>query len=165
VPGEFEYDVLRNWLLVVCLIASQWLYKQGFTMEAIATQLGVSQQQISKDLGGLQLSSKPPRPKGGRPKGSTKPRKVIEKHSKVVALADAGTPKPEIAKEIGVATWTISKDLKEFSPEVKTSRPKGGWPKGSTKPRSLFDCEAAASPSQSRSRHSPALSTRRVNSG
>jgi hypothetical protein len=35
-----------------------------------------------------------------------------------------------IATQLGVATWTISKDLKEFSPEVKTSRPKGGRPKG-----------------------------------
>jgi hypothetical protein len=47
----------------------RWLYEQGFTMEAIAAQLGVSQQQISKDLIDLQPSSKPPRPKGGRPKG------------------------------------------------------------------------------------------------
>lgn len=49
---------------------AETLYKQNQTMEQIATQLGVSQQQISKDLVGLQPSSKPPRPKGGRPKGS-----------------------------------------------------------------------------------------------
>ncbi len=40
------------------------------TMERIAEALNVSQQQVSKDLSGLQLSSKPSRPKGGRPKGS-----------------------------------------------------------------------------------------------
>lgn len=48
------------------------LYQQGFTQEAIATQLGVSQRQISTDLQGLEVTSKPPRPKGGRPKGSVK---------------------------------------------------------------------------------------------
>jgi hypothetical protein len=40
----------------------------GFTMEAIATQLGVSQRQISRDLESLDITSKPSRPKGGRPK-------------------------------------------------------------------------------------------------
>ena len=40
-----------------------------------------------------------------------------------------------IAQALNVATWTISKDLSGFSPEVKTSRPKGGRPKGSAKPR------------------------------
>jgi hypothetical protein len=39
-------------------------------MQRIAEALNVSQQQISKDLGGLQLSSKPSRHKGGRPKSS-----------------------------------------------------------------------------------------------
>jgi transcriptional regulator with XRE-family HTH domain len=37
---------------------------QGFTMEAIATQLGVTQRTISEDLRGLEAASKPPRPKG-----------------------------------------------------------------------------------------------------
>jgi transposase len=57
------------------------LYKQGFTMEQIATQLGVTQGTISKDLGNLfqENKSKPAKtttnPKGaGRPKGSTKPK-------------------------------------------------------------------------------------------
>ena len=57
-------------------IAEQ-LYKQGFSQEQIATQLGVSQRQISTDLRSLEVTSKlPPRAskrgrKGeGRPKGS-----------------------------------------------------------------------------------------------
>jgi hypothetical protein len=37
-------------------------------MEVIATQLGVSQYTISKDLEGLLVTNKPQRPKGGRPK-------------------------------------------------------------------------------------------------
>jgi hypothetical protein len=49
---------------------AELLFKQGFTQDQIATQLGVSQQMISKDLSGLLPGSKPPRPKGGRPKGS-----------------------------------------------------------------------------------------------
>jgi predicted transcriptional regulator len=43
---------------------------QGFTQELIAKQLGVSQRQISTDLEGLEVTSKPDRPKGGRPKGA-----------------------------------------------------------------------------------------------
>ena len=97
--------------------------------------------------------------------GLSEPDRKAKRKPIAERLYKQGFTMQTIATQLGVATWTISKDLKEFSPEVKTSRPKGGWPKGSTKPRSLFDCEAAASPSQSRSRHSPALSTRRVNSG
>ena len=48
------------------------LMEQGFTEHQIAEQFGVSQQQISKDLKGLQPSSKPLRPKGGRPRAKQK---------------------------------------------------------------------------------------------
>lgn len=48
----------------------------------------------------------------------------------------------QIATQLGVATWTISKDLRDFSPEVKiktaktASNPKGaGRPKGTRKAR------------------------------
>jgi DeoR/GlpR family transcriptional regulator of sugar metabolism len=44
-------------------------------------------------------------------------------------LYKQGFTMDQIATQLGVTTWTISKDLKEFSPEVKTSRPKGGRPK------------------------------------
>jgi hypothetical protein len=39
-------------------------------MQRIAEALNVSTRQISKDLDSFEPSSKPPRPKGGRPKGS-----------------------------------------------------------------------------------------------
>jgi hypothetical protein len=39
-------------------------------MECIAEALNVSHQTIGRDLEGLSIVDKPPRPKGGRPKGS-----------------------------------------------------------------------------------------------
>jgi hypothetical protein len=66
------------------------LYEQGFTMEQIATQFGVTHKTISKDLENCTQGTNQKRvktatnPKGaGRPKGSTKPR---------------GGPKPERRK-------------------------------------------------------------------
>ena len=53
---------------------AEQLYRQGFTQEQIAAQFGVSQSTIRDDLDGLVPPTKPHRPKGGRPKGSTKPR-------------------------------------------------------------------------------------------
>jgi hypothetical protein len=77
-------------------------------MEAIATQLGVSAMTISKDLVNFKpdLKLKPTKtatnPKGaGRPKGA-KSGKVVDKHAKIVALADAGISKPAIAEQTGV---------------------------------------------------------------
>jgi len=69
-------------------IAEQ-LYRQGFTMEQIATQLGVSTKQISRDLVGFDIGSKPERPKGGRPKGSGK-----------AGRRGQSTPKTDQAREI-----------------------------------------------------------------
>jgi DeoR/GlpR family transcriptional regulator of sugar metabolism len=71
--------------------------KQGFTMEAIATQLGVSKMTISNDLKEIVKSvdnqkhaKTASNPKGsGRRKGSTKPRETADKHAKIIALADA----------------------------------------------------------------------------
>ena len=87
------------------------LYGQGFTMEQIATQLGVSKMQISRDLSncniGLQL--KPAKtatnPRGaGRPKGSKKSQapRPHYKEDEVTALADAGKTQAEIAAKTGV---------------------------------------------------------------
>jgi IS30 family transposase len=93
------------------------LYKQGFTMEAIATQLGVATWTISKDLKEFSPEVKTSRPKGGRPKGSTKPRKIADKHAKIVALADAGVTKPEIAEQTGVGERMVHRVL-----EVESAR-------------------------------------------
>jgi hypothetical protein len=54
---------------------AEQLYRQGFPMDAIAALLGVSHQTIGRDLEGLSIVDKPPRPKGGRPKGSKTRRK------------------------------------------------------------------------------------------
>jgi hypothetical protein len=62
---------------------------------------------LALNLKGFEATSKPPRPKGGRPKGSSKPRErkpdVAARHEKIVALADAGVPTSTIAAEVGVA--------------------------------------------------------------
>jgi ParB-like chromosome segregation protein Spo0J len=50
---------------------AEYLYgEQEWTMERIAEALNVSARTISTDLDGFEAPSKPPRPKGGRPKGS-----------------------------------------------------------------------------------------------
>jgi ParB-like chromosome segregation protein Spo0J len=51
-------------------IAERLYGESGWTMERIGAALGVTQRTISNDLAGLETISKPPRPKGGRPKGS-----------------------------------------------------------------------------------------------
>jgi hypothetical protein len=59
-------------------------------MDQIATQLGVAQNTISRDLEGLSTMDKPPRPNGGRPKGKrqTKPRTA---------------PTADVAQKLGLA--------------------------------------------------------------
>jgi hypothetical protein len=91
------------------------LYKQGFTMERIATQLDVSFGTVQNDLSNLSETDKSKsaktetNPKGaGRPKGSGKPRKSKAKQAdgqeaKIIALAQAGHTSEEIATEIGVS--------------------------------------------------------------
>jgi ParB-like chromosome segregation protein Spo0J len=61
-------------------IATYLYTQQNWKQQEIADAMNVSQKQISRDLEGLDMASKPPRPKGGRPKGSGKSR---------------GGPKPE----------------------------------------------------------------------
>lgn len=84
-------------------IAEQ-LFKQGFTQDQIATQLGVGQKTISRDLESLVIVTKPARPKGGRPKGSKRhsaPKRHY-KETEIVALADEGLTNAQIAVEAGI---------------------------------------------------------------
>jgi transposase len=82
------------------------MYEQGFTMEAIATQFGVSVMTIQRDLESFNTMLKPSRPKGGRPKnnGKTKrPRKnerAVENSAANLVL-DGGTSLEQAAKQPG----------------------------------------------------------------
>ena len=96
------------------------LYKQGFTMEVIATQLGVGQATITRDLRNLSTVNKSKdekktasNPKGaGRPKGSGnakgKRKSVLSgEEGRVAALVlDEGKSLDEAMAETGVAQWT-----------------------------------------------------------
>jgi hypothetical protein len=104
------------------------LYKQGYTMETIATQLGVSKKTISLDLAGIVTqgnNQKPAKtasnPKGaGRPKGTKKPRPKPKSHGRVVILAASGAPKKEIASETGLGERMVDRIL-----EVEQARRDG----------------------------------------
>lgn len=82
------------------------LYRLGFTQQQIAGDLGVSQWTISQDLRGLEVASKPPRPKGGRPKADgNRQVRAPKRHYKeveIVALADKGLTRAQIAAEAGI---------------------------------------------------------------
>lgn len=82
---------------------AQTLYKQGFTQEQIATQLGVTQRTISTDLEGLETTSKPPRPKGGRPK-SDGPKRASKPRNQTVPAAD----RPKLAEAVLDQGKTVS---------------------------------------------------------
>jgi len=98
------------------------LYGQGFTMEAIATQLGVSQQTISNDLGNLPSSGKlkpaktASNPKGaGRPKGSggtkRRPAKIEPAAASMAAalVLDGKRTLVQAAEEAGVGSVQVVK--------------------------------------------------------
>jgi transposase len=87
------------------------LYKQGFTMEVIARQLGVSHITIKRDLSGLDHhDTNPPRPKGGRPKGTATPKKT-ERHKKIIELSDGGESPANIASKVGVTRRQVDQVL------------------------------------------------------
>jgi DeoR/GlpR family transcriptional regulator of sugar metabolism len=64
-------------------------------MQRVAEALGVSTATVGRDLEGFSHDEKTSRPKGGRPKGTQKPKK--DSHAAVVKLQDAGVPKADIA--------------------------------------------------------------------
>jgi hypothetical protein len=102
------------------------LYKQGFTMEAIATQLSVSQATITGDLRNLLMTDKlkptktASNPKGaGRPKGSSKPRSgpqparrtttpAVEQTAAALVL-DQGRTYEQTRAELGLRSVTVVK--------------------------------------------------------
>ncbi len=92
------------------------LYKQHFTMEQIATQLGVSHPTIVRDLEEfvhdeqIKTSKTASNPKGaGRPKGSGKTSKMSPEVAEAVATAilDEGKSEDEVRKETGAGVQGI----------------------------------------------------------
>ena len=98
------------------------LYKGGLTQQAIASMLGVSQRQISTDLGNLEVTSKlnhtktDTNPKGaGRPKA--RPQKAVEREERVAALRDEGLTVKEISKVVGLGERAVNQALEHV--EIK----------------------------------------------
>lgn len=89
----------------------------GWTMEVIAQALGVSIRQVSRDLDGFDIMSKPDRPKGGRPKGSKKKGEEMSRPSPetdrareiVRPLVEAGlaVSRQKLAEEHGLSEKSI----------------------------------------------------------
>lgn len=81
-----------------------YLYeKKQWTMQRIGDALNVSQRQISTDLSGLEATSKPPRPKGGRPKATKK----HYKHTEIAAAMDSGLTQKQIAERTGMGKRAV----------------------------------------------------------
>jgi len=96
------------------------LYKQGFTMEAIATQLGVSHPTIVRDLREFVRDEqiKPAKtasnPKGaGRPKGSKRrlskrQQQNVDRNETIFSLFNQGVPIKEIAATVGTGERNVT---------------------------------------------------------
>jgi ParB-like chromosome segregation protein Spo0J len=113
-------------------IAEHLYGERDWTMEKVAAALGVTQRTISEDLRGLEVASKPSRPKGGRPKGSAKssnsektavilkgagrPGRLSKserdaRDERVIVLSDAGYSALEIAAELNMHERHVTKLL------------------------------------------------------
>jgi hypothetical protein len=95
---------------------AEQLYKQGFTMEAIAEQFGVTHQTITNDLRNLQIDCKlnhaktKSNPKGaGRPKGSTKRHDVAASARAAKRVIDDGITIEQAKAEENLASVTTVK--------------------------------------------------------
>lgn len=91
---------------------AEYLYEErGWTMTRIGEALRVSTMQISRDLASCNPGLKPPRPKGGRPKGSGgRSKRTPENQSFVEAnhVAFGGTMTgPEIQSSLGISKGTF----------------------------------------------------------
>ena len=108
---------------------AEQLYKQGFTMEQIGEQFGVTQQTISNDLENYkelvnQKHAKTARnPKGsGRPKGNNRKRRAkLPSHKKIVHLAESGVSKKEISSEVGLGERMVDRVL-EIENKIENAR-------------------------------------------
>jgi len=86
---------------------AEYLYgEREWTMQRIAEALGVSQRQVSTDLASLEVTSKPSRPKGGRPK---KARKNESAAATIAAklILDAGHSYPAVEKATGLTSTVL----------------------------------------------------------
>jgi transposase len=105
------------------------LYREGFTQEAIATQLGVSQSTIRDDLRNLVQTTKlkPAKtagnPKGaGRPKGSTGKQtrreaqpQAVAREERVAELMDVGLSARQIAGKIGLGLRAVNQAMEHVT--------------------------------------------------
>lgn len=102
-------------------IAEHLYGEKGWTMQRIGEALGVGQRQISRDLEGLDTMSKPPRPRGGRPRQTgRKTADVVDRQERIIAFADAGMSAKEISQEVGVGERMVDRVL-----EVEGARREG----------------------------------------
>jgi len=97
------------------------LFRQGFTQEAIATQLGASQATIHRDLREFihdeitpSRTSRRGRVNEGRPRGSRSRRRTqrqeqnVGRNERIVALSDGGMTATRIAPEVGLGARVVS---------------------------------------------------------
>jgi len=108
-------------------IAEHLYGEHEWTMQRIAEALGVTQRTISEDLRGLEVPSKPSRAKGGRPKGSTKPRmneSIIAEMAAAMVL-DQGKTYYEAERQLGVSNTVIRSAVarEEGRREVRNNPP------------------------------------------
>lgn len=110
----FDADTRRQSTSADRKAAAARLYSEhNMTMDAIAKALGVNQRQISRDLEGLDTMSKPPRPKGGRPKAPPKPPaskfpRAME-DAAGVELADGTATYKEVEEKTGMSNIVLRK--------------------------------------------------------
>ena len=86
---------------------AEYLYgEREWTMQRIAEALGVSQRQVSTDLASLEVTSKPSRPKGGRPKKARKNESAAATIATKLIL-DAGHSYPAVEKATGLTSTVL----------------------------------------------------------
>lgn len=96
------------------------LARQGFPQEQIATQLGVSQKTISRDLATLDIMTNVEdrgkdtlgrRKSTGRPRNSKRSPELEARYDRIVTMSDAGVPTRDIAAAVGMTERGVSQEL------------------------------------------------------